>query len=149
MNLWISAADHPDWWEKALWSCSPMMSTSTTTRMNPVSMTQRHRAKKLLVAVVYSWEIFFCLFESGCCKIVGLKNACVVVQVWCPWSRRVGRRWRRAVRTISCRTCLHVGAWTLSVGKELTSITAPGQIVRGEWWSRTNFSTDFSTWNDP
>lgn len=57
---------------------------------------------------------------------------CVCVQVWCLWSRRVGRRQRRAARAISFKTCLHVGVWTLSVEKELISTTALGQIVRGE-----------------
>ncbi len=57
---------------------------------------------------------------------------CVCVQGWCLWSRRVGRRQRRAARAISFRTCLHVGVWTSSVGRELTSTTAPGRIVRGD-----------------
>lgn len=64
---------------------------------------------------------------------------CVCVQVWFLWSRRVARKQRRAVRMISCRTCLLAGVWTSSVGKELTSTMGPGQTARGEYrWTKQN-----------
>lgn len=37
LKLCGSDLDHPGWWEKVLWWCSPMMLTFTITRMNLVS----------------------------------------------------------------------------------------------------------------
>lgn len=71
---------------------------------------------------------------------------CVCVQVWFLSSRRVARKQRRAVRMISCRTCLLAGVWTSSVGKELTSTMGPGQTGRGEHrWTKQN---QHETWTN-